>query len=407
MNKASPRTNSTGDSSAEYREIRSVTLVGSALDGILALAKVAGGYFGHSQALIADGIHSLSDLLTDLLVIVAARKASHQADREHPYGHGRIQTIATALLAASLALVACGVAWDAIDRLAGPDVPHLPSWEALVIAAVSVVVKEGVFHYTMRSARRLNSSLLRANAWHSRTDALSSLVVIAGIIGAMLGLPWADPVAAIGVAAMILYVAFRIGKESVEELIDTAVDPKTQEEARQTIMAVPGVLDTHELRTRRMGSQVYADVHIRVAQFISVSEGHHIGDKVMKALKDRFEQMIDVVVHIDSEDDSIPPVVDTQPQRPEIERGVVSVLDRHGFALERHGNEGYSGLILHFVGNQLNAQLVLPLPQTEQTEQTDTIAEVASQIAADIVASTPIHRAEVLFSSTAHRQADR
>jgi hypothetical protein len=250
----------------------------------------------------------------------------------------------------------------------------------------------------------LNSSLLRANAWHSRTDALSSLVVIAGIIGAMLGLPWADPVAAIGVAAMILYVAFRIGKESVEELIDTAVDPKTQEEARQTIMAVPGVLDTHELRTRRMGSQVYADVHIRVAQFISVSEGHHIGDKVMKALKDRFEQMTDVVVHIDSEDDSVPPVVDTQPQRPEIERGVVSVLDRHGFALERRGDEGYSGLILHFVGNQLNAQLVLPLPQTEQT---DAVAEYASQIAADIVASTPIHRAEVLFSSTAHRQADR
>jgi hypothetical protein len=220
----------------------------------------------------------------------------------------------------------------------------------------------------------------------------------------MLGLPWADPVAAIGVAAMILYVAFRIGKESVEELIDTAVDPKTQEEARQTIMAVPGVLDTHELRTRRMGSQVYADVHIRVAQFISVSEGHHIGDKVMKALKDRFEQMIDVVVHIDSEDDSVPPVVDTQPQRPEIERGVVSVLDRHGFAFERRGDEGYSGLILHFVGNQLNAQLVLSLPQAEQT---DTVAEYASQIAADIVASTPIHRAEVLFSSTAHRQADR
>jgi cation diffusion facilitator family transporter len=403
MNKASSRTDSTGDS-AEYREIRSVTLVGSALDGILALAKVAGGYFGHSQALIADGIHSLSDLLTDLLVIVAARKASHQADREHPYGHRRIQTIATALLAASLALVACGVAWNAIDRLAGPDVLLPPSWEALVIAAVSVVVKEGVFHYTMRSARRLNSSLLRANAWHSRTDALSSLVVIVGIIGAMLGLPWADPVAAIGVAAMILYVAFRIGKESVEELIDTAVDPKTQEEARQTIMAVPGVLDTHELRTRRMGSQVYADVHIRVGQFISVSEGHYIGDKVMQALKDRFEQIIDVVVHIDSEDDSVPPVIGTLPQRPEIERGVVSVLDRHGFALERHSDKGYSGLILHFVGNQLNAQLVLSLPQTGQT---DVIAEYASQIATDIVASTPIHRAEVLFSSTLHRGSDQ
>ena len=399
MNKASPRTNSAGDS-GEYREIRSVTLVGSALDGILALAKVAGGYFGHSQALIADGIHSFSDLLTDLLVIVAARKASHQADREHPYGHGRIQTIATALLAASLALVACGVAWDAVNRLAGPDALLQPGWGTLVIAAVSVGVKEGVFHYTMRSARRLNSSLLRANAWHSRTDALSSVVVIAGIIGAMLGLPWADSVAAIGVATMILYVAFRIGKESVEELIDTAVDATTQEEARQTIMAVPGVLDTHELRTRRMGSKVYADVHIRVAQFISVSEGHHIGDKVMKALKDRFERMIDVVVHIDPEDDSVPAVIDTLPQRPEIERGVVSVLDRHGLALQRHDDKDYSGLILHFVGNELNAQLVLPLPQTDQT---DTIAEVASQIAIDIVASTPIHRAEVLFSSTAHR----
>ena len=398
MNQASPRANSTDDS-AEYREIRSVTLVGSALDGILALAKVAGGYFGHSQALIADGIHSFSDLITDLLVIVAARKASHQADREHPYGHGRIQTIATALLAASLALVASGIAWDAVDRLRGSDTLLQPGWEALAIAAVSVVLKEGVFHYTMRSATRLNSSLLRANAWHSRTDALSSLVVIAGIIGAMLGLPWADSVAAIGVAALILYVAFHIGKESIEELIDTAVDPATQEEARQTIMAVPGVLGAHELRTRRMGSKVYADVHIRVAPFISVSEGHHIGDKVMKALKDRFERMIDVVVHIDPEDDSVPAVIDTLPQRPEIERGVVSVLDRHGLALQRSGDKGYSGLILHFVGNELNAQLVLPLPQTDQT---GAIAEYASQIATDIVASTPIHRVEVLFSSTPH-----
>jgi cation diffusion facilitator family transporter len=398
MNQASPRANSTDDS-AEYREIRSVTLVGSALDGILALAKIAGGYFGHSQALIADGIHSFSDLITDLLVIVAARKASHQADREHPYGHGRIQTIATALLAASLALVASGIAWDAVDRLRGSDTLLQPGWEALAIAAVSVVLKEGVFHYTMRSATRLNSSLLRANAWHSRTDALSSLVVIAGVIGVMLGLPWADSVAAIGVAALILYVAFRIGKESIEELIDTAVDPATQEEARQTIMAVPGVLGAHELRTRRMGSKVYADVHIRVAPFISVSEGHHIGDKVMKALKDRFDRMIDVVVHIDPEDDSVPPVINTLPQRPEIERGVVRVLERHGLALERHGDNGYSGLILHFVGNQLNAQLVLPLPQTDQM---GAIAEYASQIATDIIASTPIHRVEVLFSSTPH-----
>jgi hypothetical protein len=119
----------------------------------------------------------------------------------------------------------------------------------------------------------------------------------------------------------------------------------------------------------------------------------------MKALKDRFERMIDVVVHIDPEDDSVPSVIDTLPQRPEVERGVVSVLDRHGLALQRHGDKGYSGLILHFVGNQLNAQLVLPLPQTGQT---DAIAEVASQISIDIVASTPIHRAEVLFSSTAH-----
>ena len=403
MDQTSPRSNSTGDA-AEYREIRSVTLVGSVLDGILALAKVAGGYFGHSQALIADGIHSFSDLLTDLLVIVAARKASHQADREHPYGHGRIPTIAAALLATSLALVASGVAWDAVDRLIGPDPLRQPGWETLVIAAVSVLVKEGIFHYTMRSAKRLNSSLLRANAWHSRTDALSSLVVIVGIIGAMLGLPWADSVAAIGVAAMILYVAFRIGKESVEELIDTAVDATTQEEARQTIMAIPGVLDTHELRTRKMGSKVYADVHIRVAKFISVSEGHHIGDEVMKALKDRFERMIDVVVHIDPEDDSVPPVIDPLPQRPEIERDVVKVLDRHGLSLEQHGDDGYSGLILHFVANQLNAQLVLPLPQSDQTNP---IAEYASQIATDIVASTPIHRAEILFSSTLKRESNQ
>ncbi len=384
------------DDDTRYRELRTVTLVGSVVDVLLALGKVSGGLITQSQALIADGIHSFSDLVTDLFVLFAAKKASHQADLEHPYGHGRIQAIATAVLAVSLALVAVGICWDALARLRGSNVLLQPGWGALGIATASVVLKEGVYQYTIRAAARLESHLLRANAWHSRSDALSSLVVIAGVIGVLAGYSWADAAAAIGVAAMILYVAYRIGKEAVDELIDTAVDPATQAEIRKTINNIPGVLDAHELRTRRMGSQVLADVHIRVAPLISVSEGHRIGDEVLQILKQRFRSLTDVIVHVDPEDDTVSAGVNTLALRPEIEQSVKQILIRHGLSEWEIGGLHYTNLVLHFLKTEIQAQLTLPLPSQDTRSS---IEAKASTIAQDIIGSTQIDTLEVLFSA--------
>ena len=186
-----------------YAEVRKVTLIGSVVDLLLGVSKIIIGYAAYSQALIADGIHSLSDLATDFMVIFASKHASRDADEEHPYGHGRIETVMTVVLGAALILVGIGIAYDAVNRLFVPETIVIPTMMAVVVAIISIVSKEIIYHYTMRSARRLRSNLLRANAWHSRSDAISSVIVLIGLIGAMAGLFYLDAVAAVAVAFMI------------------------------------------------------------------------------------------------------------------------------------------------------------------------------------------------------------
>ncbi len=287
-----------------YAIIRRVTLVGAGVDLALAIGKIGGGLAAHSQSLVADGVHSLSDLVTDVLVLVAAKLARAKPDAEHPYGHERIETAATVALGVVLVAIGAGIAFDAFRRLFHPEALPVPAWWAMAVAAVSVGCKEGVYHYTVRAAKRSRSKLLEANAWHARSDAASSIVVIVGVGGTLLGLGYLDAIAAVIVAWMIGAMGYRLARQSVEELIDTGLDPEQVESIRAALMEVGGVRDLHMLRTRQMGPKSLVDVHILLDDpKLSVSEGHQISETARAELIRRFRDIEDVTVHIDPEDD--------------------------------------------------------------------------------------------------------
>ena len=289
-----------------YALIRRVTLVGSGVDLVLSLAKIGGGLAAQSQSLVADGVHSLSDFVTDLLVLFAARLAGARPDADHPYGHERIETAATVALGVVLIVTGAGIALDSLRRLFHPEELRLPAWWAIAVAAVSVAAKEGVYRYTMRAARRSRSGLLEANAWHARSDAASSIVVIVGVGGALLGLGYLDALAAVAVSWMIGKMGYRLARRSIEELIDTGLEPERVGAIRGALMAVDGVSDLHMLRTRQMGPKTLVDVHILLDDSkLSVSEGHQISETARAELIRKFPDIEDVTVHIDPEDDEI------------------------------------------------------------------------------------------------------
>lgn len=300
---------------ARYHEIRKVTLIGSVIDLLLGVVKLVVGLIAGSQALVADGVHSLSDLATDFLVIFAAKHAHREADAEHPYGHGRIETVATVVLGIALAVVAIGISIDAFRRMLSAEAVLQHGVWALAVALLSVASKEYIYHYTARVARRLRSNMLHANAWHSRSDAISSIIVVIGVGGAMAGFAYLDEVAAIAVALMIAKIAWDLLWKSLQELIDKALEPELVEDIRQRILEVNGVRACHMLRTRSSGSDSLVDVHIQVDPTLSVSEGHQIGERVRRQLISEVEHVADVTVHIDPEDDELASPCDQLPLR--------------------------------------------------------------------------------------------
>lgn len=338
---------------SRYREMRKVTLVGSAVDLLLGTSKIFFGVVANSQALIADGVHSLSDLVTDFLVLFAAKHSHRAADKEHPYGHGRIETVATVILGVSLTLVAIGISYDAIRRLLTPELLLHPGVLALVVALISVLSKEAIYQYTVRVARRLRSKLLLANAWHSRSDALSSVIVMIGVGGAMAGFPWLDAVAAVAVAAMIAKIGWNLLWKNLQELIDTALDPEQVEAIRRSITRLDGVRALHMLRTRHSGSDALVDVHILVDPRLSVSEGHQIGEAVRVSLIERFDEITDVTVHIDPEDDELGSPCDHLPLRNEM----IQRLESRWHGLELGGR--VSKVMLHYLGGKVHVDVYL------------------------------------------------
>ncbi|MFB1009917.1 MAG: cation diffusion facilitator family transporter, partial [Thiopseudomonas sp.] len=285
------------------RAMRNTSIVGAAVNLVLTIGKVFFGIVGQSHALIADGIHSLADLSTDLMVWVASRYSTQPADEQHPYGHARIETLFTVALGLVLIATAGGIAWDAAERLLNPDTLMHPSSLVLLVALVSIVANEGLYQYTMIAARRYRSGLLKANAWHHRSDAISSVVVLLGVAGSLMGIGYLDAFAAMVVAFMIARIGWDQGWNSIRELIDTGLDPEQLQSIKRLINNIDGVEGVHMLRTRRMGGSSIVDVHIQVEAFLSVSEGHRISEHVRHILLESNKDIVDVAIHIDPEDD--------------------------------------------------------------------------------------------------------
>jgi cation diffusion facilitator family transporter len=366
-----------------------VTLIGSVLDLALGIAKIIVGIVGQSQALIADGIHSLSDLGTDIVVIYAARHAGREADEDHPYGHARIETAATVALGVALVVVAAGIAFDAGTRLFAPERLLHPGWLALVVAGISVVSKEAIYQYTMVYARKHRSAMLRANAWHSRSDAISSIIVIIGVVGSMMGLAYLDALAAIGVALMIIKIGWDLIWHSLRELVDTGLEHERVEDIRHAILSVDGVIALHNLRTRRMGSDALADVHIQVNPSISVSEGHQISEAVRKRLIQEIEELNDVTVHIDTEDDQAAVRTVELPLRSEVIRRAMLC-----FSGIEEANE-IEQITVHYHDGRVQLELLLPLDHARDPEAAARLGQRFREAAA---ADAMISRVDIRFA---------
>lgn len=338
-----------------FRETKRVTLLGAVVNLLLSILKIAFGWIAQSQALLADGIHSMSDLLSDALVWFAAAHAAQGPDSDHPYGHGRFETLATLGLGLLLILVAVGIIWDASSRLFSPERLLIPGGLALAVALLSVVAKEWLYHFTLRVARRVKSDMLRANAWHHRTDAISSIVVIIGVAGTIAGLPYLDAIATIGVGLMIAHVGWELGWPAVQELADAGLEEEQLEQIRNTILSVNGVKAIHMLRTRSIGGQASADVHVLVNPKLSVSEGHMISQMVMDNLTDDIEEMSDVTVHIDPEDDEVAAPSRDLPMRDAAE-ALLSECWR-----EIPGVGQRERMLLHYLDGKIDIELFFPL----------------------------------------------
>lgn len=342
-------------STRRYNEIRRVTSVGAWINALLATLKLAFGYLAHSQALIADGLHSLSDLASDFLLLFAAKHATRDADEDHPYGHGRIETVFGIVQGAILGAFALGIAYDAGRRLFNPERLLQPELIALVIAGISVVAKEALYRYTIQAARRLRSNMLRGNAWDHRSDAISSVIVVVGVAGTLAGLPYLDALAAVGVALMIIKISADLIWQSVRELIDTALDTEQVERIRGQIQQVGGVRRMHMLRTRKSGGDALVDVHIQVDPTLSVSEGHRIGEKVRDELIAEIDEVADVTVHIDPEDDETCSPCDHLPLREEV------LARLRALWVELPAAGAIEDITLHYLDGKIHLELVLPL----------------------------------------------
>jgi cation diffusion facilitator family transporter len=287
-----------------YLHARFIGSLGAIKNLTLASLKIIFGIFGHSHALLADGVHSLADLLIDCIVIIAAKFGSKAADENHPYGHGRIETAATVFLALILAIAGFSIILEAGFTLAS-HIKVLPSAYVLWIAILSIIFNEILFLWTKKIATQVKSQLLIAQAWHHRSDSVASLAVAIGMIGVWLGFDKLDALAAIVVGSMILKIAWNFGWKSMQELVDTALDMEETEKISQFILNIPGVTAVHQLRTRSIAGAILCDVHVLVDPNLSVSEGHYIGKEVEHRLMTQFSGIKDVIVHIDTEDDKI------------------------------------------------------------------------------------------------------
>jgi cation diffusion facilitator family transporter len=286
------------------RTVRRVTIWGLVLNLLLSFVKFVFGWIGGSQALLADAVHSLSDTVTDCAVIIGSVFWNAPADPDHPYGHGRIETLVACLIGLLLGIVGFMLGYRAIVTLdAGGS--SLPTWPVFAAACFSIVVKEALYRWTMREGHRVRSTALAANAWHHRSDALSSVPVAAAVLGAQIAPSWTflDPIAAVLVSFLIMHAAWKIAWPALQQLVDRGASAKDTEAIRETALSTEGVFGIHALRTRYTGAEIHVDLHLLVAADLTVREGHSIAGRVKHRILDEIEDVIDVLIHIEPYED--------------------------------------------------------------------------------------------------------
>jgi cation diffusion facilitator family transporter len=274
------------------------TWVSVGVNVVLSSTQITVGVLAKSQALIADGVHSLADLVSDAVVLVATRHSQKGADKHHPYGHQRFETAASLVLGALLLAVGLGMLWSAFLKIQNPESIAEVHVSALWVAAGALVAKEALFRYMLAVAKDVKSTLLVANAWHARSDAASSLVVGVGIIGNLAGHPILDPIAALIVGCMVIKMGWKFGWDALHDLMDSSVDDAEVKAIRETLEQTAGVIGVHDVRTRKMGDMVVVDVHIEVDADITVEAGHEIAVAAQQRVLQR-HRVLNLMTHID------------------------------------------------------------------------------------------------------------
>ncbi|PSF11657.1 cation diffusion facilitator family transporter [Marinobacter shengliensis] len=348
-----------------------VTIIGMILDAVLGVIKIIGGTLFHSHALVVDGIHSFTDVVSDWVVLAVMRLSRKGPDDDHPYGHQRIETLGTLLLGSILIAVGAALAWENILRLISGEDLAVPGWPVLVAAGVSVASKEWIYRYTRHVGMKIRSDLLIANAWHSRTDAFSSVVVLVATAGAMTGYVWLDTVAAVIISGIIIHIGWKFTWDSVKELVDTGLSAEDTRVLRAIAMDTDGVRNVHELRSRRMGHDILLDVHLVVRPEISVSEGHQIGMKVVSGMRDAIDNIRDINFHIDAENDEHT-LHQTDPHLPSRE-DIRHLLSQQLGELPPH-----SRLRLHYLKNRVHIEVFLDEQHPAPALTTESVREVLS-----------------------------
>ncbi|MFM0740109.1 cation diffusion facilitator family transporter [Paraburkholderia xenovorans] len=349
-------------STEKHRVARNSTFVSIALNTVLMTLQIVIGVFAHSQALVADGVHSLADLISDFVVLIANRHSGAEPDADHNYGHSRYENVASLFLGALLIVVGIGMLWRAGTRLA--DLQDIPAvhMSALAVAALVLVSKESLFRYMLREAQRVRSAMLIANAWHARSDAASSLVVAIGIVGSLAGVRLLDPIAAAIVGFMVARMGWMFGWDALQDLSDRALDETAAADVRALLLSTPGVREVHQLRTRKMGDFALVDAHILVDPLISVSEGHYIAESArMRALTDN--RVLDALIHVDPESDALARPLVNLPTRKRVLAEVKAAFGSGGMKI--------ASVNIHYLSTGLDVEVILPATADAPIRETD------------------------------------
>jgi len=342
-----------------------VILVGALANLILSGIKFAAGIVGNSAAMVADAVHSLSDLFSDGVVFFTYKIGKIPRDREHPYGHGRAENLGATAVGLVIILAGLGLLREAWEILQSEKF-RVPSWIAAATALISIFSKEWLYRYTRDVGKKNYSPSIVANAWHHRTDAISSIAALLGIGAAIFGYPVMDPVAAGVVALMIVKVGYDVTLEGLRDLMDTSLSEEDLGKIRRAIDGIPEIREFHDLRTRKAGGDILMDVHILVHPDLTVTEGHNIAETLRRTLIKEFNQVQDVLVHVDAEDDSFVEGLYSV-TRGELMRRIDPILQ------SIPGVAGRTGLRVHYLKGKMNLEIHLKVEHDISIEETRTI----------------------------------